>query len=115
MNTPDEKWKKEVEDFVFNMSEAELDTFLEETGFDFYNNVKTRFLGLTEIGSEQLLFSGMVQRPQESLLLKECFSDAGQRCAAPVFVWELNRKSCWELNRESHVLVERGPSYKLAA
>jgi hypothetical protein len=40
------KWEVEMEEFINGMSEEQFQKFLEETGYEFYKNVKTPVIGL---------------------------------------------------------------------
>jgi len=45
------KWEKDMEDFINGMSEEEFQKFLDETGYEFYKNVKTPYMGLRGLDS----------------------------------------------------------------
>jgi hypothetical protein len=40
------KLETDMENYINNMTEEEFTGFLEDTGYDYYKNVKTSFLGL---------------------------------------------------------------------
>ena len=40
------KLETDMENYINNMTEEEFNVFLEDTGYDYYKNVKTSFLGL---------------------------------------------------------------------
>ncbi len=45
------KWEKEMEEYINGMTEEAFRDFLEDTGYEFYKNVRTPLMGLKELDS----------------------------------------------------------------
>jgi hypothetical protein len=72
MKTKDSKWKREMKEYFDRMTDKDFRDFLEKTGYDFYKNVKTSFLGLKNLTPEDDLASVFhcSHRPQTPVSFK---------------------------------------------
>ncbi|MEI8183849.1 MAG: hypothetical protein WCG29_14215 [Desulfomonile sp.] len=59
------KWEKEMEEYINGMTAEEFRDFLQDTGYEFYKNVKTSFLGLIGLESSKEVSLPCYIRPDE--------------------------------------------------
>jgi len=60
------KWEKEMEEYINGMTAEEFRDFLQDTGYEFYKNVKTSFLGLIGLESSKEVSLPCYIRPDNS-------------------------------------------------